>query len=75
MGVWVEVAWGEGAKVVPPFPELTGFVGVGVELGVRLGVTEGLAKSRVVEWYEVFRVFSRGCGRYGWSSGPFFALP
>ena len=39
---------------------IPGFVGVWVELGVLLGVTERLAKSRIVEWYEVFRVFSRG---------------
>jgi len=57
--VRVEVAWCEGVEVIPPLPELTGFVGVGIQPGVLLGVTERLAKPRIVEWYEVFRVFSR----------------
>jgi len=56
----VEVAWGEGVKVVSSLPELPGLVRVGIELGVLLGVPERLAKPRIVEWYEVFRVVSRG---------------
>jgi len=58
----VEVAGCEGVEVVPTLPELSGFIGVGVQLqvGVLLGVTERLAKPRIVEWYEVFRVVSRG---------------
>jgi len=56
----VEVAGCEGVEVVPTLPELSGFVGVGVQLGILLGVTERLAKPRIVEWYEVFRVVSRG---------------
>ena len=58
--VRVEVAWGEGVEVVPPLPEFPGLVSVGIEPGVLLGVPERLAKPRIVEWYEVFRVFSRG---------------
>jgi len=58
--VGVEVAWAEGGLVICPSPEFPGFVGVWVEFGVLLGVTERLAKSRIVEWYEVFRVLSRG---------------
>jgi len=34
----MEVAWGEGVKVVPPLPEFPSFVLVGIEPGVLLGV-------------------------------------
>jgi len=54
------MAWCEGVEVVPPLPELTGLIGIGIQPGVVLGVTERLAKPRIVEWYEVFRVVSRG---------------
>jgi len=60
VGVSVEVAWCEGVEVVPPLPEFTGFIGVGIQPGVLFGVPERLAKPRVVERYEVFRVLSRG---------------
>jgi len=72
--VRVEVALGEGGYVVCPPPEFPGFVRVWVELGVLLGVTERLARPRVVERYEVFRIVSRSGGRCGWCTGPFFAL-
>ena len=65
----------ERVKVVPALPELTGFVGVGVSLGVLLRVAERLAKSRIVERYEVFRVLSCGWRWSGGCSGPFFTLP
>jgi len=58
--VGVEVAWCERVEVVPPLAEFTGFVGVGIQLGVLLRVSERLAKPRIVERYEVFWVFSRG---------------
>ena len=58
--VRVEVAWGERVEVVPPLPEFPGLVRVEIEPGVLLGVPERLAKPRIVEWYEVFRVFSCG---------------
>jgi len=60
VNIGVEVAWCEGIEVVPPLPELTGLVGVGIQPGVLLGVSERLAKPRIVERYEVFSVFSRG---------------
>jgi len=60
VGVRMQVAWGKGVKVVPSLPELPGLVRVGIEPGVLLGVTERLAKPRIVEWYEVLRVVSRG---------------
>jgi len=43
VGIGVQMAGGEGVKVVPALPELAGFVAVWVELGVLLGVTECLA--------------------------------
>jgi len=60
VNVGVEVTWCEGIEVVPPLSEFTGFVGVGIQPGVFLGVSKRLAKPPIVEWYEVFRVFSRG---------------
>jgi len=72
--VWVEVAGREGVEVVPPLPVLAGLVQVGEQLGVLLGVTESLAKSCIVEGYEVFRVFSRSLGRGGGCSGHFLDL-
>jgi len=73
--VGVEVAGREGVEVVPPLPELAGFVRVGVQLGVFLGVAERLAKPRIVERYEVFWVLSCGCRGGGGCSGPFLTLP
>jgi len=58
--VRVEVAWGERGQVVCPPPVFPAFARVWVEPGVLLGVTERLAKPRILEWYEVFRVVSRG---------------
>jgi len=57
--VRVEVAECEGVEVVHTLPELSGFIGVVIQLGVLLGVTERLAKPRIVEWYEAFGVVSR----------------
>jgi len=70
----VNVAKGEGIEVVAPLPEFAGFIGVGEQLGVLLRVSEGLAKSRIIEWYEGFRVVSRGRGGGGCCSGPFLPL-
>ena len=58
--VWVKVVRREGVKGVPHLPEFAGLKGVGEQLGVLLLISEGLAKSRIVEWYEVFRIASRG---------------
>ena len=49
MDVRVEVAWGEGVKVVSSLPELPGLVLVGIELGIPRGVSECLAKPRIVK--------------------------
>jgi len=70
----VEVAGGEGVEFVPPLLELAGFVGVGEQLGVLLGVTKTLARSLILESYWVFRVLSRGWGRGGRCSGPFLTV-
>ena len=40
--VRVEVSRRERVKVVPALPEFAGFVGVGEEFGILLGVTETL---------------------------------
>jgi len=58
-GVRGGMAWCEGVEVIPPLSALTGFVGLGIQSGVLLGVLERLAKPCIVEWYEVFRVVSR----------------
>jgi len=53
---------------------LAGLERVGEQLGVHLGVTEGLPKSRIVEGYEVFSILV--CVRRGGGcSGPFLSLP
>ena len=59
MDLRLEVAWGEGGYILCPPPEFPGFVRVLVEPGVLLGVTERLAKHRIIEWDEVFRIVSR----------------
>jgi len=64
--VWVQMAGGESGQIISASSELTDFVGVGVHLGVRFGVSESLAKLGVVERYEVFRVLSRSGGWCGW---------
>ena len=56
----MEVAWGEGGHVICPLQVFPSFVRVWVELGVLFGLTERLAKARIVEWYAVFRIVSRG---------------
>ena len=71
--VGVVVAGREGVEVVPPLPELAGFVRVGIQLGVFLGVTERLAKPRMVARYEVFWVLS--CGWRGVGGAPAVSLP
>jgi len=69
------VAEGERGHVICTSPVFTGFVVVGEQPSVLLGVAETLAKLGVVEWYEVYRVLRHSGGWCGWCSGPFLALP
>ena len=71
--VRVEVAGGEGREVIRAPSEFSGFVRVGVQLGVLPGVSESLAKCRIVKRYELFRVLSRSGGLE--CSSPFLPHP
>ena len=61
----MEVAGGEGGKVVSPSPEFSGFIGVGKEFRIPLRIAERLDKLRVVVGYEVFRVLMQDGGGQG----------
>ena len=72
--VRVQVEQGEGDHIVGAPAEFAAFVGVEEQLGVLLGVTERLAKSLIVELYEMFSVLSCDVGWGGVCSGSFLSL-
>ena len=73
--VRVMVAGGESGHARCASHVFSGLVAVGEQPSVLLGVSESLAKLDVIEWYDVFRVLSRGGGWCGWCSCPFLPLP
>ena len=66
---------GEGAEVIRPSSELSGFVRVEKQLSIAFRISERSPKLGVVVGYDVFRVLVQDRGRGGGCSGLFLPLP